>query len=132
MNQPIIIFDGVCNLCNSSVNFIIKRDPNSNFLFVPNQSVKAEELLKKYSLENQNLDTIILIKNDKYYIKSDAVFEIIKELSGYWYLFGIFVILPKSFQDYMYGFISKNRYKFFGKKDFCMIPSKKLQERFIL
>ena len=130
--KNIIIFDGVCNFCNKSVNFIIKRDPNLNFLFVPNQSVKAQELLKKHSLENQNLDTLVLLKNNSYYIKSDAVFEIIKELSGYWYLFGIFKVLPKSFRDFIYNFISKNRYKLFGKKEFCMMPTKKIKERFIL
>jgi len=130
--QNIIIFDGVCNFCNKSVNFIIKRDTNFHFLFTPNQSTQAEELLKKYGLSDISLSTIILIKNDKYYVKSDAILEIIKELSGYWYLFGIFKVLPKSFRDFIYNFISKNRYKLFGKKEFCMMPSKEIKERFIL
>ncbi|MDC0932443.1 thiol-disulfide oxidoreductase DCC family protein [Arcobacteraceae bacterium] len=131
MKHSIIIFDGVCNFCNKSVNFIIKRDPNTHFLFTPNQSAKTQEILEKYNLSDITLDTLVLIKDDKYYLKSEAVFEIIKDLSGFWYFFGIFRILPLSFRDYCYTFISKNRYNLFGKKDSCMMPSDNLKNRFI-
>ena len=131
MQQNIIIFDGVCNFCNKAVNFIIKRDPTSKFLFAPSQSLQAQNLLDKYQLTNVTLDTLILIKNDKCFLQSDAVFEIIKDLSGYWYLFGVFKIIPKILNDKLYNFISKNRYKFFGKKNTCMIPKDEIKNRFI-
>lgn len=131
MKQSIIIFDGVCNFCNKSINFIIKRDQKSNFLFTPIQNESAQELMKKHNINNKSIDTLILIKGEKCFLRSDAVFEIIKELSGYWYLFGVFRIVPLSMRDYCYNFISNNRYKFFGKKDSCMIPTTELQKRFL-
>jgi len=129
--KSIIIFDGVCNFCNKSVNFIIKRDLKSTFLFTPNQSLKAQELLKRYNLSDASLDTLILVKNDKCYVKSEAVFEIIKELSAFWYLFGIFRVFPLGIRDNFYDFISKNRYSFFGKRDVCMMPNEQFKKRFL-
>lgn len=131
MKQTIIIFDGVCNFCNSSVIFIIKRDPNSHFLFTPLQSNSAKELIIKYKVNNYSIGSIILIKDDKYFLKSDAIFEIIKELTGYWYLFKVCKIIPLFIRDFFYNLISKNRYRFFGKKDSCMILTKDLQKRFL-
>ena len=129
--KNIIIFDGVCNFCNKSVNFIIKRDSNAKFLFSPSQNTQAKKLLKKYQLSDEMLDSLILIKNDKCYLQSDAIFEIIKDLSGLWYLFGVFKIIPKKLNDKLYNFISQNRYKFFGKNNSCMIPKDEIKNRFI-
>jgi len=131
-DKTIIIFDGVCNFCNSSVNFIIKRDPTSKFFFTPIQSNKAQALMKKYQQDSNNCNTLILIKNEKCFLRSEAVLEIVKDLSGYWYLFGVFQIIPLSIRNYCYNFVSKNRYRFFGKKDSCMIPTTELQKRFLL
>ena len=130
--QSIIIFDGVCNFCNKSINFIIKRDPDSNFLFTPMQSDYGKELVNKYKINTNKKDTIILIKNEKYFLRSNAVFEIIKNLSGYWYLFGVFKKIPLPVRDYFYNLIAKNRYKFFGKKDSCMVPTNEIKKRFLL
>jgi len=132
LKQNIIIFDGVCNFCNKLVNFIIKRDPTSKLIFTALQNKSAEELIIKYKVINYDIGSIILIKNDKYFLRSEAIFEIIKDLSGYWYLFGVFRIIPLGIRDYIYKLVSKNRYRFFGKKDSCMIPTKELQKRFLL
>jgi len=128
--EKIIIFDGVCNFCNKSVNFIIKRDPNFHFMFAPYQAESTQKLLKKYDIQTQSKDTLILIKDGKYFTKSDTVLEIIKELSGFWYLLRIFKFLPKNFRDYFYDMISRNRYKLYGKKQSCMVPTKELEKRF--
>jgi len=132
LKQNIIIFDGVCNFCNSAVNFIIKRDPTSKFLFTPLQSKTAEELIIKYKVINYDFGSIILIKDGEKFFRSDAVFEIVKDLSGYWYLFRISRIIPLVIRDYIYNLVSKNRYRIFGKKDSCMIPTKELQKKFLL
>jgi predicted DCC family thiol-disulfide oxidoreductase YuxK len=129
--KNIIIFDGVCNLCNSSINFIIKRDKAKKFFFTPIQSDKAKELMSKYHFNTQEINTLILIKDEKCFSKSDAVIEITKELSSYWYIFSYLKILPKSMRDYLYDVLSSNRYKLFGKKNVCMIPTKELVDRFL-
>ena len=86
-NQHIILFDGVCNFCNRSVIFIIKRDHKDRFLFAPLQNQPAQDLIAKYGITDLNFDTFVLIKNDVWYLRSDAVLEITKDLSGYWFLF---------------------------------------------
>jgi len=129
-NQSIIIFDGVCNFCNKSVNFIIKRDKKEKFYFTAFQSEYAQKLLLEHNLTSQNLNTLILIKNNICFIKSDAVFEILKELSLFWQLLSIFRIVPKKARDYIYDKISQNRYKIYGKKESCMIPTAKQKKRF--
>lgn len=128
--KKIIIFDGVCNFCNKAINFIIKRDPNSHFIFTPYQKESTQKLLQKYNIQMCTKDTLILIKDGKYFAKSDAVLEIIKELSGFWYLLRVFRFLPKKLRDYFYILISQNRYKLYGKKKSCMIPTKELEKRF--
>ena len=85
----------------------------------------------KHQIDSNSIDTLILIKNDKYFLRSDAVFEIIKDISGYWYLFGVFKVLPLFIRDYCYTLVSNNRYNIFGKKDSCMMPSDNVKNRFI-
>ena len=121
MKQNIIIFDGICNLCNSSVRFISKRDQNSKFTFLSQQSDEAKKLMEKYHFNYETIDTIILISNNEAFSKSDAVLEISKNLSGFWFLFSYFKIIPKCMRDFLYNFVSKNRYKFFGKTNSCKI-----------
>jgi len=128
--QKIIIFDGVCNFCNKSINFIIKRDPHFHFIFTPYQVQSTQKLLKKYDIKINSKDTLILIKDGSYFTKSDAVLEIIKELSGFWYLLRVGKFFPKKFRDYLYDLISQNRYKLFGKKQSCIVPTDELKKRF--
>ena len=130
-NKHVIIFDGLCNFCNGSVNFIIARDSNAIFLFTPVQSQTAKSLMSKHKISDIGNDTFILIKHKIHFLRTDAALEIAKDLDGYWYLFRIFKILPKSFRDWFYNIFAKYRYKMFGKKDTCMIPTDNIKSRFI-
>ena len=129
INKQIILFDGVCNLCNKAVTFIIKRDEKNIFLFSSLQSETGKLLLKKHQLKE--IDSIVLIKNKKAYIKSEAVFEIIKELKGFWCFLKVFRVLPLSFRDYLYTKLAKNRYRLFGKKESCINLTDEMKEKFI-
>ena len=132
MNENhIIIYDGVCHFCHHSVNFIIKRDPNKVFRFTPIQSDFAQSLMNKYQLNTKSIDTFILIKHQQSYDQSDAILEITKDLSGYWYLLRFFKILPTSIRNFIYRTIAKNRYRLLGKSESCIIPTDDIKERFI-
>lgn len=130
-NKSIILFDGVCNLCNSSVNYIIKHDKTEHFLFVSLQSDVAKEILLQNNSNKINLETIILVENEKTYYKSTAALRIIKKLNGLINVLYLFIIIPKFIRDPVYDFIAKNRYKWYGKKDSCMIPTDNLKKRFL-
>ena len=127
----IIIFDGVCNFCNGAVNFIIRRDPNKKFSFAPMQNDVAKNLIKEYKASGVGVDTFLLIKNQTCYYRSDAVLEIVKDLSGFWYLFRIFIFLPKKVRDFFYRAFARNRYEIFGKRKKCMVPTEEVKSRFI-
>jgi len=127
----IILFDGVCNLCNSSVNFIIDNDHKNVFKFTSLQSEKGIDLLKKYDLLDKNIDSVILVENDKAYVKSDAALKIAKTLGGKYKLFYGLIILPAFIRNFFYDIIAKNRYKWFGKKDSCRIPTLELKSKFL-
>jgi len=119
--KPIIFFDGVCNLCNSSIQFILKRDTNELFLFSSLQSDAAKDILLQYNLENFDLSSIILLENGVIYQKSTAILKITKKLSGIYKYGYAFIIIPKFIRDGIYSFIAKNRYKWYGKRDACML-----------
>ena len=129
--KAIILFDGVCNLCNASVQFILKYDDKNQFLFAPLQSDAGRKLLLQFNVENINLMSIVLIEDDKVYEKSTAVLRIGKKLRAPWNFLYSFIIIPKAMRDYIYYFIAKNRYKWFGKKDTCLPVSSKYKNRFI-
>jgi predicted DCC family thiol-disulfide oxidoreductase YuxK len=130
-NQYIIIFDGVCNLCNNAVNFIIKRDASNQFVFAPMQSPAAQALIAKYDAQNVGIDTFLLIKNGQCFYRSSAALEITKDLSGYWYLCLVFKLVPRPIRDFVYRLIAKNRYRLFGKRKQCMIPTDTLKDKFL-
>ena len=129
--HSIILFDGVCNLCNGAVNFVIKRDPGNVFKFAPLQEKQGALLLKTHAIDIQKLESIVLIENEKVYIKSSAALRITKKLSGLWPLFFVLLIIPSFIRDGIYDIIAKNRYKWFGKKEQCMIPTPGLREKFL-
>ena len=131
LTHSIILFDGVCNLCNGAVNFVIKRDPGNVFKFTPLQEKQGALLLKTHAIDIQKLDSIVLIENEKVYIKSSAALRITKKLSDLWPLFFVLLIIPSFIRDGVYDFIAKNRYKWFGKKEQCMIPTPGLREKFL-
>ena len=128
--HKIILFDGVCNLCNTSINFVIKNDKKRVFRFAPIQTNFGKTTLKKYHINTKDTDSIILIDEDKNYIKSTAALYIAKELSGAYPLLFCFMIVPKFIRNWIYDFVAKNRYKWFGKKVSCMIPTPELKDKF--
>ena len=130
-DKPVIFFDGVCNLCNSSVQFILKKDTKNIFLFSSLQSDAAKDILLQYNLENFDLSSIILLDNGIIYQKSTAILKITKRLKGIYKCFYLFIIIPKFIRDAMYSFIAKNRYKWFGKRVSCMLPTKEITLRFL-
>lgn len=131
-NKKIILFDGVCNLCNSAVQFVIQHDKKDVFRFVALQSEIGQEILNHIGINQMNIDSIILYEPGvAYYYKSSAALEIAKNLSGFWHLGTIFKIIPTGFSNKIYDYIAKNRYKWFGKMESCMLPTKELQSKFI-
>lgn len=130
-HRHIVIFDGVCNFCNGAVNFIIKRDPAGLFVFTPMQSEIARSLLDQHQIHNAGVDTFVLIKNGQCLIYSTAALEIAKDLTGFWYLCGIFSWLPVRFRDYIYKQFARNRYRLFGRQEHCMVPDEQVKARFL-
>lgn len=130
LKKPIIFFDGICNLCNASVRFVIQKDKKKQFLFASLQSDAAKNILlhKKQKIK---MDTILLLYKDTVYLKSDAALLVLKKLGFPYNIFYVFKIFPKFTRDFIYDIIAKNRYRWFGKKERCMVPNKKIQERFI-
>ena len=130
VSHPIVFFDGVCNLCNSSVQFIIRREGTDTFRFAALQSDVVQELLPaKY--REQGLQSLILLEDAKVYTKSSAVLRISRRLSGLWPLFSVFIFVPKFLRDFMYDLIARNRYRWFGKTEQCMVPNPHLKSKFI-
>jgi len=130
-NKYIILFDGVCNLCNASVNFIIKHDKKEYFKFASLQSDVAKDLLLHFNSKKIKKESIILIEDKKFYQKSAAALRISKKLNGGYKLLYLFIIIPTFIRDLVYSYIAKNRYKWFGKKNNCIIPNQKIKKRFL-
>lgn len=131
-HKKIILFDGLCNLCDGTVQFIIKRDTKDVFRFVSLQSDLGRELLQKLPIEFQLTDSVILYESEKvFFYKSQAVFEIVKSIGGIYYCLLIFKLLPNTITNAVYDFIAKNRYRWWGKKESCLVPSKDLQSKFL-
>jgi predicted DCC family thiol-disulfide oxidoreductase YuxK len=126
----IVIFDGLCNLCNGAVQFIIRHDKKNRFIFASLQSEVAKKLLNEIQVPS-SLDTIVLIKGHKHFEKSDAVLEIAKNLSGLWPMVYGFKIIPRILRHALYNWVAKNRYTWFGKRESCLSPSQELRARFL-
>jgi predicted DCC family thiol-disulfide oxidoreductase YuxK len=126
----IILFDGICNLCNSSVQLIIRRDPTGYFKFASLQSETGQRLIKQYGISKQ-IDSLIVIEKQKVYIKSSAALQICRKLTGFWRFFLILSVLPPFFRDSLYDLVAKNRYNWFGKRDSCMLPTAETKKRFL-
>ena len=127
----ILLFDGVCNLCNSIVQFTIRRDPEGKFKFASLQSESGQELLKKFGLPTDDFDSFVFIKGDKYFLKSSAGLHVLKELGGVWKLFYVFIIIPQPLRDIIYSMIAKTRYRVFGRRETCMVPTEEIRGRFL-
>jgi predicted DCC family thiol-disulfide oxidoreductase YuxK len=129
--QSIIMFDGVCNLCNGFVNFLIVRDKHNSFRFGSLQSPAVIDLLKAHNFAANDLSTVILLENDKLYYQSTAVLRILRQMGGAWPLLYAFIVLPRPIRDFFYNMIAKNRYRLFGRQDACMIPTPELRAKFV-
>ena len=130
--NSILLFDGVCNLCNGAVQFVIKRDRKKKFLYSSMQSGSGQALLLKYGLKLSDFDSFILLENEQYFTKSTAALKVAKGLGGVWGILYLFMIIPKFSRNAIYDFIASNRYKWFGKREECMLPSPELKDRFLL
>ncbi|MEO7044738.1 MAG: thiol-disulfide oxidoreductase DCC family protein [Ferruginibacter sp.] len=130
-SHPIILFDGICNLCNGAVQYVIKHDSEAVFQFASLQSEAGQNLLQQYSLPQNNFNSFVLIDADKAYTKSTAALKVAKRLKGGVKLLYGFIIVPAFIRNGVYNIIANNRYKWFGKKNECMIPTPSLQSRFL-
>lgn len=128
--NPVILFDGVCNLCNGSVQFVIKHDPKRQFRFASIQGDYGQQVLKQFHLPPDSLNSFILLKDNQIYTHSTGALKVAKQLSGAWPLLYVFIIIPPFIRNAVYQFIANNRYKWFGKKESCAIPSPELKSLF--
>lgn len=129
--HPIILFDGVCNLCNNSVQFVIERDKQRQFRFASLQSEIGQQYQAQAGLPKGELGTVLLVKNGKIYKKSSAALRIARQLDGLWSLLFVFIIIPPFIRNAVYDFIARNRYRWFGKQDSCWLPTPDLKVLFL-
>ncbi|MDX8360295.1 thiol-disulfide oxidoreductase DCC family protein [Cytobacillus sp. IB215316] len=127
---PIIIFDGVCNLCNGAVQFLLKRDKRDALRFTAMQSEAAKELLVTYQIPT-NVDSFVFIDGNNFYVKSTAALQVSKYLPGLWKVFYLCRIIPVPIRDYVYDWVAKNRYKWFGRRTECMLPTPEIKKKFL-
>jgi len=131
-DKKIILFDGICNLCNASVQFVIKHDSKDVFRFVSLQSDLGQRILKHIGLDAKHIDSIVLYEPGiAYYYKSAAAVEIAKNLGGFFHIGTLFRLIPNGIRDSLYDYIARNRYKWYGKNDHCSIPTPELKSKFI-
>ena len=127
----IVLFDGVCNFCNASVNFVIGRDRNGYFKFAPLRSEIGEQLIAKHGIDTAETDSIILVEDEAAFTHSDAALRIARRLDGIWSWAYAFIVIHRSLRDLMYKLIAKNRYRLFGRRDECMLPTPEVRARFL-
>ena len=130
-DAPIVLFDGVCNLCNGAVTFIIRNDPNRRFRFAALQSPVGQALLQRFGLPTETLNTFVLIEGDRAFTKSTAALRSARLLGSLWPLAFVLIVVPRPVRDLCYDLIGKNRYRIFGKREACMLPTPDLKARFL-
>lgn len=131
MINRIVLFDGACNLCDTSVKFIIKNDPKALYRFAPLQSQLARKLLDQEKSSSEKFESLILVENEKVYLRSTAALKIARNLKGLWPVFYPLIFIPSPIRDFLYDLIAKNRYKLFGRNDSCSLPDNKIASRFL-
>lgn len=131
MDSRIVLFDGYCNLCSAAVQFIIKRDSQAKFKFASLQSDVAREILTRTSADIIGLESVILYEGGRIFTNSTAAIKIAQNLDGVWPLCSIFLLIPRQLRDFIYRWIAKNRYRWFGKKEQCWLPTMDLKSRFL-
>lgn len=131
MENPILLFDGVCNFCNSAVQFIIKRDPKGVFRFSALQSETGQQCLSRHEMPVDQLSTLVLVEGERVYLRSTAALRIARRLRFPWPALYLFIVVPRPLRDPVYNWIARHRYQWFGKRDACMIPSPEVRSRFL-
>ena len=129
--KPLLLFDGVCNLCNATVQFVIEHNSKANIQFAALQSETGQEILKKNDLATADFDTIVLVENDQIYTKSTAALRLSRHFDGFYRFLYLFIIIPSPLRNVIYSFISKNRYHWLGKEEACWLPTPDLKKRFV-
>jgi len=129
--HPIVLFDGVCNFCNRSVNFVIKRDKRRYFRFAPLQTAKGGEIARRHGIDPEQLDTFVLVENGRAYRKSGGALRVARRLGGLYALAYGLIAVPPFVRDWFYDWFARRRYSWFGKKDECMVPTSEVRERFL-
>lgn len=127
----VLLFDGVCNLCNKAVQIVLRQDRSAKIMFCPLQSAKGESLLRNFNMDPATLNSLVYIRNERVLIKSQAVIAIMKDMGGIWKMGKVLKIFPRVFGDYFYDVVAKSRYKWFGKRGECMIPTADIKTRFL-
>lgn len=127
----IVLFDGVCNFCNASVNFVIEHDKAGYFKFAPLQSEIGEELVAKHGIDTVDIDSVIVVENDRAYTHSSGALRIAKQLDGIWSWAYAFIVVPNPIRDLCYKLFAKQRYRLFGRQDACMMPTPEIRARFL-
>ncbi|OMD66052.1 thiol-disulfide oxidoreductase DCC [Paenibacillus odorifer] len=130
-DKSIVLIDGVCHLCQGVVRFIIPRDPDAKFLFAPLQNEIAAKLMKESGLQPGQLNTVILLENGVYYTESAAVLRIARKLRFPWPAAYVFILVPRSLRNALYRYVAKNRYRWFGRDEQCMLPTPEIKRRFL-
>ena len=131
MHVPLILFDGICNFCNRSVNFIIDHDPHKRFRFVPLQSELGQSLLRRFGLPQGDVDTMILVDDGRAYARSSAALRVAWRLGGLCIFFTLFFAIPPLLRDGAYNVLASNRYRWFGKTETCRVPTADVRDRFV-
>lgn len=129
--HPILLFDGVCNLCNGTVQWVIEHDPGAKFRFASLQSETGQQLLQVHHLPTGELNTVVLVDGGKAYTRSDVPLRIVGKLGGLWPILQAFYIVPKPLRNAVYDWLARNRYRWFGKKEACWLPTPELKARFL-
>ncbi|GAB3890196.1 thiol-disulfide oxidoreductase DCC family protein [Spirosoma agri] len=129
--QPLLLFDGVCNLCNAAVTFVIHHDAKKRFRFASLQSQTGQATLRQLGRSTAQFDSFVLWENGQFYEQSTAALRVARQLSGGWPLLYGFIIVPSVIRDAVYRFIARNRYRWFGQRDACMLPTPDLKARFL-
>lgn len=131
IDHPVVLFDGVCNLCSNSVQFVIKHDPKKQFRFASLQSDVGQHVMQHFGLPANELNSFILLEHDKIYTKSTGALRLTKKLNGLWPMLYAFIIVPAFIRNAVYSFVANNRYKWFGKKEACWLPTPELKSLFL-
>jgi len=131
ISDNLVLFDGVCNLCNALVQFVIRHDPKAKFRFAAIQSDIGRKIFQKYGMDTADLQTFVFISDKQVFLRSSAAIAVVSRFGGAWKMCAIFWLVPRFVRDAVYSAIARNRYRWFGRKDACMIPTPEIEKRFL-